>query len=120
MRAIDVECAYIGRRQGRIFQCSKFITLPLSISKLDELFQLKYVPKQQMVWHKKGLNILLAPKYKTKMDNAYTFIYSTLCLRHNYILCAMSHLCPETSISSFVCKMIGHLFIARGCDTKII
>jgi len=28
-------------------------------------------------------------------------------------------LCPKTSVSSFICKIIGHLFIARGCDTKI-
>jgi hypothetical protein len=36
------------------------------------------------------------------------------------MLSTMSCLCPESSISSFVCKIIGHLFIARGCDTKII
>jgi hypothetical protein len=47
-----------------------------------------------------------------------TFIYSTLCLRHTYILYTMSYLCPEISVSSFICKIIGHLFIARGCDTK--
>jgi hypothetical protein len=35
-----------------------------------------------------------------------------------YILLPL--LCPKASTSSFICKIIGHLFIARGCDTRII
>jgi hypothetical protein len=35
-----------------------------------------------------------------------------------YILLPL--LCPKASVSSFICKIIGHLFIVRGCDTRII
>lgn len=35
-----------------------------------------------------------------------------------YILLPL--LCPKASVSSFICTIIGHLFIVRGCDTRII
>ena len=79
------------------------------------------VPKQQAVWHTEEMNILLAMQKRTNMKN----------LLHIYILNIVFQMWLHATqyydivsrnccVYSFICKIIGWLFIVRGCDTKII